>query len=116
MIFMSCVGISFSCIHKHFHGEVIYNAETDIHFPKLVHQFTPHILIINSLLGMQTVSQTLSFVASTQTPCTRLPGISCMRWAEHMRDVVMAIFGLTHTVNTMVGNNLICGVSGGECK
>jgi hypothetical protein len=33
---LSCVGISFSHMHKHFHGEVVYNAETDIHFPKLV--------------------------------------------------------------------------------
>jgi ATP-binding cassette, subfamily G (WHITE), member 2, PDR len=33
-----------------------------------------------------------------------------------MRDVVMAIFGLTHTVNTMVGNDFIRGVSGGERK
>jgi ATP-binding cassette, subfamily G (WHITE), member 2, PDR len=113
---MSCVGISFSCMHKHFRGEVVYNAETDIHFPKLVRQFTPCVLIINSLLGMQTVGQTLSFVASTRTPHTQLPGISCERWAEHMRDVVMAIFGLMHTVNTMVGNNFIRGVSGGERK
>jgi ATP-binding cassette, subfamily G (WHITE), member 2, PDR len=33
-----------------------------------------------------------------------------------MRDVVMAIFGLTHTINTKVGNDFIRGVSGGERK
>lgn len=34
----------------------------------------------------------------------------------HMRDVVMAVFGLSHTVNTKVGNDFIRGVSGGERK
>jgi ATP-binding cassette subfamily G (WHITE) protein 2 (PDR) len=33
-----------------------------------------------------------------------------------MRDVIMAIFGISHTVNTMVGNDFIRGVSGGERK
>lgn len=33
-----------------------------------------------------------------------------------MKDVVMAIFGLTHTLNTKVGNDFIRGVSGGERK
>lgn len=31
-----------------------------------------------------------------------------------MRDVAMAIFGISHTVNTNVGNDFIRGVSGGE--
>jgi len=33
-----------------------------------------------------------------------------------MRDVIMAVFGLSHTVNTRVGNDFIRGVSGGERK
>ena len=33
-----------------------------------------------------------------------------------MKDVVMAIFGLSHTVNTKVGNDFIRGVSGGEMR
>lgn len=37
-------------------------------------------------------------------------------WATHVRDVVMASFGLLHTVNTKVGDDLIRGVSGGERK
>jgi energy-coupling factor transporter ATP-binding protein EcfA2 len=37
-------------------------------------------------------------------------------YAEHMRDVVMAVFGLSHTINTKVGNDFIRGVSGGERK
>jgi ABC-type multidrug transport system ATPase subunit len=33
-----------------------------------------------------------------------------------MRDVIMAVFGLSHTLNTKVGNDFIRGVSGGERK
>lgn len=33
-----------------------------------------------------------------------------------MRDVMMSTFGISHTINTRVGNDLIRGVSGGERK
>jgi len=33
-----------------------------------------------------------------------------------MRDVIMAIFGISHTINSIVGNDFIRGVSGGERK
>jgi ATP-binding cassette subfamily G (WHITE) protein 2 (PDR) len=33
-----------------------------------------------------------------------------------MRDVIMTMLGLSHTVNTKVGNDYIRGVSGGERK
>ncbi|KIY64375.1 AtrD, ABC-transporter [Cylindrobasidium torrendii FP15055 ss-10] len=91
-------GIPRKTMHKDFRGESIYNAETDVHFPNL------------------TVGQTLSFAARARTPRTRLPGVTRDMWAQHMRDVVMAVFGLSHTVNTKVGNDFIRGVSGGERK
>jgi len=85
-------------MHKDFRGEVVYNAETDVHFPNL------------------TVGQTLSFAAKARTPHTRLPGVTREQYAEHMKAVVMAVFGLSHTENTKVGNDFIRGVSGGERK
>lgn len=85
-------------MHKDFRGEVVYNAETDVHFANL------------------TVGQTLSFAARARTPRTRLPGVTRDMWADHMRDVVMAVFGLSHTINTKVGNDFVRGVSGGERK
>jgi len=85
-------------MHKDFRGEVIYNAETDVHFPNL------------------TVGQTLEFAAKARAPRTRLPGITRAQWASHMKDVVMAVFGLSHTENTKVGNDFVRGVSGGERK
>ena len=83
---------------SNFRGEVVYNAEQDIHFPHL------------------TVGQTLKFAALARTPENRLPGVSRDEWATHVRDVVMASFGLLHTLNTKVGDDFIRGVSGGERK
>ncbi|KAK7442419.1 hypothetical protein CaCOL14_001239 [Colletotrichum acutatum] len=91
-------GIPMETMHKRFRGEVIYQAETDIHFPHL------------------TVGQTLLFASLARTPKNRLPGVSRQRYAEHLRDVVMAVFGISHTINTKVGNDFVRGVSGGERK
>ncbi|KAK7047753.1 Multidrug resistance protein [Paramarasmius palmivorus] len=84
-------GIPWETMHKDFRGEVTFSAETDIHFPNL------------------TVGQTLSFAALARTPHSRLPGVTREQWASHMKDVVMAIFGLRHTENTKVGNDFIRG-------
>jgi ABC-type multidrug transport system ATPase subunit len=91
-------GISGKPMRKQFRGEAIYTAETDVHFPQL------------------TVGETLSFAARARAPRNRLPGVSRELYAEHMRDVVMAMLGLSHTINTRVGNDFIRGVSGGERK
>lgn len=92
------VGISRKMMQNDFRGEVVYQAETDIHFPYL------------------TVGQTLQFASLARTPRNRMPGVSRQQYASHLRDVVMALFGLTHTVNTKVGNDFVRGVSGGERK
>ncbi|KAK7047758.1 Multidrug resistance protein [Paramarasmius palmivorus] len=91
-------GIPYETMHKEFRGECLYNAEQDCHFPNL------------------TVGQTLAFAAKARTPHTRFTGVSRDGWANHMKDVVMAVFGLTHAENTKVGNDFIRGVSGGERK
>ena len=91
-------GIPMEMMHKDFRGECMYQAEVDVHFP----QFT--------------VGQTLKFAAEARAPRNRLPGVSREQYAEHMRDVIMAVFGLSHTVNTKVGNDFVRGVSGGERK
>jgi ATP-binding cassette, subfamily G (WHITE), member 2, PDR len=83
---------------KSFKGEVVYNQEVDKHFPHL------------------TVGETLEFAAACRTPHDRLWGLSRKEHAIHVRDVALAIFGLSHTVNTKVGNDFVRGVSGGERK
>lgn len=91
-------GIPMETMHKDFRGECVYQAEVDVHFPQL------------------TVGQTLAFAAEARAPSNRLPGVTRKQYAEHMRDVIMAVFGLSHTINTRVGNDFIRGVSGGERK
>lgn len=91
-------GIPWDLMHSRFRGEVIYQAENDVHFPQM------------------TVGQTLQFAALARTPKNRLPGVSRETYAQHLRDVVMAVFGISHTVNTRVGDDFIRGVSGGERK
>lgn len=89
-------GIPMQTMHKDFRGECIYQAEIDVHFPQL------------------TVGQTLAFAAEARAPRNRFPGVSRQQHAEHLRDVVIAVFGLSHTLNTKVGNDFVRGVSGGE--
>ncbi|RAL10497.1 ATP-binding cassette transporter [Aspergillus homomorphus CBS 101889] len=91
-------GISMEKMHKEFKGEVLYNQEVDKHFPHL------------------TVGQTLEFAAAARAPEVRLREISRQRYAKYVTQVAMAIFGLTHTYNTKVGDDYIRGVSGGERK
>lgn len=91
-------GIPAKHMHKYFRGEAIYTAEVDVHFPML------------------TVGDTLTFAARARAPRTPPGGVSKHHWAEHLRDVVMATFGISHTINTRVGNDFVRGVSGGERK
>ncbi|KAJ5627684.1 ABC multidrug transporter C [Penicillium lividum] len=95
---MNYQGISDKQMKSQFRGEAIYTAETDVHFPQL------------------SVGDTLKFAALARAPRNRLPGVSRDQYAEHMRDVVMAMLGLSHTINTKVGNDFVRGVSGGERK
>jgi len=85
-------------MHTHHRGEAIYTAEVDTHFPQL------------------TVGETLTFAAHARAPATLPEGITKTSFANHLRDVVMAMFGISHTINTRVGNEYIRGVSGGERK
>lgn len=85
-------------MHKDFRGEAIYTAEVDVHFPQL------------------TAGQTLEFAAQARAPRHIPGGISRQEYARYQRDVIMAVFGISHTINTRVGNDFIRGVSGGERK
>ncbi|KAL8673293.1 MAG: hypothetical protein Q9168_002291 [Polycauliona sp. 1 TL-2023] len=111
---MNYQGVAKNTMHKSFRGECIYQAEVDVHFPQM------------------TVGQTFDFAARArvswpeylicvrtkrdQAPRNLLSIISPEAYASHLRDVALRVFGLSHTVDTMVGNDLIRGVSGGERK
>ncbi|KAL8735882.1 MAG: hypothetical protein Q9181_002631 [Wetmoreana brouardii] len=91
-------GIPMKTMHEDFRGECMYQAEVDVHFPQL------------------SVGQTLTFAAEARAPRNRLPGVSRRQYAKHMTDVIMTVFGLSHTYHTKVGNDFVRGVSGGERK
>ncbi|KAF7198131.1 ABC multidrug transporter atrI [Pseudocercospora fuligena] len=83
---------------KEFKGEVIYNQEVDKHFPHL------------------TVGETLEHAAALRTPQHRPLDVKRQEVVKHVTQVVMAVYGLSHTYNTKVGNDFVRGVSGGERK
>ncbi|KAK1762467.1 putative abc transporter cdr4 protein [Phialemonium atrogriseum] len=85
-------------LHAHHKGDAIYTAEVDVHFPML------------------SVGDTLTFASRARRPRALPPGIGSAEYCDHFRDVVMAMYGISHTVNTRVGNEYVRGVSGGERK
>ncbi|TVY82747.1 ZEB2-regulated ABC transporter [Lachnellula suecica] len=91
-------GISPAVMHEDFRGEAVYTAEVDVHFPML------------------TVGQTLDFAAQARAPRETPGGATRSEYSRLLRDVIMAKFGINHTVNTRVGNDFLRGVSGGERK
>ncbi|KAJ3545283.1 hypothetical protein NMY22_g2500 [Coprinellus aureogranulatus] len=93
-------GIDAREMQKYYKGEVVYNQEDDIHIPTL------------------TVSQTLRFALSTKTPGPngRLPGISREEFDKEIQDTFLRMLNISHTKNTLVGDEFVRGVSGGERK
>lgn len=79
-------------ISKKYRGEVAYIPEDDVHFPTL------------------TVRQTLQFALESKTPKRYRHDIP--RYLE----MFARVFGISHVLNTLVGNEYIRGVSGGERK
>jgi ATP-binding cassette subfamily G (WHITE) protein 2 (PDR) len=96
--YLNYQGIEAKDMNTKYRGEAIYTAEVDVHFPNM------------------TVGDTLYFAARARAPKTIPGGLSKVRWAEINRDMIMATFGISHTMNTQVGNDFIRGVSGGERK
>lgn len=85
-------GISAEEQHERFRGEVNYNPEDDQHFPSL------------------TVWQTLRFALMNKTRKSDKSSIPIIA------DALVKMFGISHTKNTLVGNEYVRGVSGGERK
>jgi ABC-type multidrug transport system ATPase subunit len=63
-----------------------------------------------------TVGQTLNFAVDTRTPAAQrvrsLKGIV----NDQETQILATTFGLQHTLKTLVGNDFVRGVSGGERK
>lgn len=85
-------GISAEEQAKSYKGEVTYNPEADQHFPTL------------------NVWQTLKFSLMNKTKKHSASEIPVLI------DALLKVFGIKHTVATLVGNEYVPGVSGGERK
>ncbi|BGP40430.1 ATP-binding cassette transporter snq2 [Rhodotorula kratochvilovae] len=83
---------------KHHRGDLAYLPEDDHHLPHL------------------TVGQTLTFASATRTPAVGGRIESRKESVDRKRDVLLSLFGLKHTFNTKVGDDIVRGVSGGERK
>lgn len=81
-----------------YRGEAVYNQEDDIHHPTL------------------TVGQTLGFALDTKTPGKRPLGMSKGEFKDRVVTTLLKMFNIEHTRNTIVGNQFVRGVSGGERK
>lgn len=85
-------GIPANVQHAHYRGEVNYNPEDDQHFPTL------------------NVWQTLKFSLLNKTRKREKGEINVII------DALMRMFGISHTKHTLVGNEFVRGISGGERK
>lgn len=83
---------------KRFRSQAIYVAEDDMHHPTL------------------TVAQTLGFALDTKIPGHRAGGVTVTEFKERVVDMLLKMFNIEHTRNTIVGNAFFRGVSGGERK
>ncbi|THH06687.1 hypothetical protein EW146_g9533 [Bondarzewia mesenterica] len=93
-------GINSEEMAKYYSGELVYNAEDDIHISTL------------------TVGQTFDFALSTKTPGPkgRLPGVSRKEFNDAVKSTLLKMLNITHTEKTLVGDEFVRGVSGGERK
>ncbi|CAM1502427.1 Fc.00g044110.m01.CDS01 [Cosmosporella sp. VM-42] len=81
-----------------YRGEAVYNAEDDIHHATL------------------TVGQTLNFALDTKMPAKRPGNMSKVEFKENIITMLLKMFNIEHTRNTVVGDHFVRGVSGGERK
>jgi ATP-binding cassette subfamily G (WHITE) protein 2 (SNQ2) len=83
---------------KIYKGEAVYAPEEDLHYATL------------------TVGQTIRFALNTKTPGKRLPNQSKADFVETVEDLLLRMLNIQHTKNTLVGDEFVRGVSGGERK
>ncbi|KAK6068393.1 multidrug resistance protein CDR1 [Seiridium cupressi] len=84
---------------EQFRHQIAMNTEDDLHFPTLK------------------VSETMSFAASTKIPRSKPEGsTSDLSFVDAQTEKVLGSLGIAHTAETVVGDEFIRGLSGGERK
>ncbi|KIY47084.1 pleiotropic drug resistance ABC transporter [Fistulina hepatica ATCC 64428] len=95
-------------IANHYRGDVLFCPEDDIHFPSL------------------TVAQTVQFAVRCRAPqgadarigkeASLKLGASRDAYVNFVTDILLTVFGLRSVQDTIVGDHLLHGVSGGQKK
>lgn len=84
---------------RKFRQQIMFNNEDDIHFPTL------------------TVNRTMKFALRNKVPRERPEHLQeKQEYIQGTRDGILESLGIAHTKKTLVGNEFIRGVSGGERK
>lgn len=84
---------------RKFRQQIMFNNEDDIHFPTL------------------TVNRTMKFALKNKVPRERPEHLQEKKeYIQGTRDGILESLGIAHTKKTLVGNEFIRGVSGGERK
>ena len=83
---------------KRYRGEAVYNGEEDVHHSTL------------------TVGQTLGFALDTKIPGKLPGGLSKREFKEKVIKLLLRMFNIEHTRNTVIGDHFVRGISGGERK
>lgn len=82
---------------RHFRNQIVMSTEEDAHFPTLK------------------VSETLDFAVSTKLPKTRPTHLTDEDlYIDHVTGGITDSLAISHTKQTIVGNEFVRGVSGGE--
>jgi ATP-binding cassette, subfamily G (WHITE), member 2, SNQ2 len=81
---------------KQYRGEAVYNQEDDLHHATL------------------TVEQTLGFALDVKIPGKRPAGLTKKQFKESVISVLLNMFNISHTKNTVVGGHFVRGISGGQ--
>ncbi|ODV84095.1 hypothetical protein CANARDRAFT_9087 [[Candida] arabinofermentans NRRL YB-2248] len=91
-------GIPLETMMKRYKTQIIYNPELDVHFPYL------------------TVEQTIKFAIGCKTPSVRIDNISRNEYIQVINDLYLTLYGLKHVEKTLVGDDFVRGISGGQRK
>ena len=83
---------------KRYRGEAVYNGEDDVHHSTL------------------TVGQTLGFALDTKIPGNLPAGLSKKGFKEKVIRLLLKMFNIEHTRDTVIGDHFVRGISGGERK
>lgn len=93
---MELAGIGMKEFIERFRSEVLYNPDKDGH------------------ISVLTVGQTLDFALRFRTPGRRVFGLSKSRFRRRVLNMLLRIFKIQKIENSVVGNEIMRGISGGE--